>query len=512
MNDTNKELIPPQTQIGDYRVVGHFASGGMGDVYEVVNPLLREFFAMKVLREDDITSSRSEAIQNFLAEARTTIRLRHNNIVTLHTMGLEPLKGRLYFIMDYIGLSPTRRNDVLNGTAWFIAESTGGGGGAISRTPLSLEDVLKRQGRIKENIVRILAVDIARALQYAHTFPEGSVVHCDLKPSNILLREDGHAVIADFGIAQAQRGTEPNEAASTSIRGTPDYMAPEQWDLNNEITPAVDIYAYGVMICRLLTGTLPVGIWKRPSELGMNPGWDVLIERCIRKDPKERWKSMRDIIIWLRNLPNYAQQVKRQQAMRRTFTILGSISAALLFIGIVTFAIHNRNASHTDERPVHTWKKAVVDPDAFVNRDLTNPIPHFSKTGPLVYPPSANPKLRTPGETLSGVNVLVIPKQITEFEAGFFDRFPRLEYIVCDRENATFFSQDGILYRKGKPLVAVAIPSKLYGTITLPEGISQIEVPWRNATISEKQLVTRGAYNQPLTLISNNPISWILPE
>lgn len=458
-----------------------------------------------------MSETRSEAIQNFLAEARTTIRLRHNNIVTLHTMGLEPIKKRLYFIMDYIGLSPTRRNEVLNGTAWFIAESTGSLGGTISRTPLSLEDVLKKQGRIKENIVRILAVDIARALQYAHTFSEGSVVHCDLKPSNVLLREDGHAVIADFGIAQAQRGNDANEAATTSIRGTPDYMAPEQWDLTREITPAVDIYAYGVMICRLLTGTLPVGVWKRPSEFGMNPGWDVLIERCIRKDPKDRWASMRDIIIWVRNLPDYAQQLKRQQATRKTLSILASIGITAL-VGCVFFFAANHNKTTFRKDSAYVWKEATVNPDAFINQDLTNPLPHPAQTGPLVYPPQANPTLKTPELPLPGVDVIAIPAQINGFEKDFFSRFPRLEYIVCDRKNPTFFAQDGILYRNGTPPEIVAIPPKLCGEITLPKGITRIEVPWNDAKISETTLRTRGAYGLPLKLISPKPVTWIVPE
>ena len=85
--------IPPRTAIGDYRVLERFASGGMGDLYRVVNPLLREVFAMKVLRDDTGASHRTESVQRFFEEARTTVRLRHGNIVTLHTMGLEPPTG-----------------------------------------------------------------------------------------------------------------------------------------------------------------------------------------------------------------------------------------------------------------------------------------------------------------------------------------------------------------------------------------------------------------------------------
>lgn len=506
------ELIPPQTEVGGYRVVGHFASGGMGDVYEVIDPLMNELFAMKVLRENDISSTRAIAIQNFLDEARTTIRLRHNNIVTLHRMGVEPIRGRLYFIMDYIGLTPARRNEVLSGTSWFIAESVNSKKSSVARTPLTLDNVLQKQGRIQEDVVHTIALDIADALQYAHTFSEGSVVHCDLKPGNILLREDGHAVVVDFGISQAQHTSEPNEISTTSIRGTPDYMAPEQWDSKSKITPAVDIYAYGVLICRILTGTFPVGIWKRPSELGMNPGWDILIEKCIQKDPRKRWKSMLDIANWVRDLPQYAQRIKRRQAIRHTLLILGAIALFTLIISIILSTIVKTKLSNSKDAPAYTWEKATVNPDAFINRDLSDPHPLYMYAGTLVYPKEADPMLKTPTASLPGVDVLVIPEQITSFEEGFFTRFPRLEYIVCDEDNATFVSRDGILYRKGTPLEVVAVPPKLHGTITLPEGITRLEVPWQDAGITGKTLTARGAYNRPLTLTSPTPITWILPK
>ena len=216
--------IPSQTAIGDYRVVGRFASGGMGDVYEVVNPLLREFFAMKVLREGSASGpARKEAVMRFLDEARLTARLRHGNIVTLHTMGLEPTRGRLYFVMDYVGLVPQRRAEILGAGPWFSHGSTEAG--AIARQPLSLEEVLRVRGPLDEAVVRVLADDIARALHCAHSFG-GGIVHCDLKPANVLLRDDGHAVVSDFGIARARSAEQAPEATSV-ILGTPDYMAPE---------------------------------------------------------------------------------------------------------------------------------------------------------------------------------------------------------------------------------------------------------------------------------------------
>lgn len=114
------------------------------------------------------------------------------------------------------------------------------------------------------------------------------------------------------------------------------------------------------------------------------------------------------------------------------------------------------------------------------------------------------------------MNVLVLPKQVSGFEPHFFDCFPRLEYIVCDNDNPTFFAQDGILYRRGDPEKAeapeiVAIPPKLHGKIRLHNGITRIEVPWPDAVLSGNTLFSRGAYGRPLTLTAADTVTWILP-
>ncbi len=339
MVEEHHHFIPPQTEIGDYRVVNHFASGGMGDVYRVMNPLLREFFAMKVLRMKPGERLSDETIARFFKEARTTVRLRHSNIITLHTMGFEPIYGCPYFIMDYVGVSPLRRKEILSTQAWFSGRAMNEEETTI-RQPLTLEQVLQVNGSIPENILRILALDIARALHTAHTFEDG-VIHCDLKPSNILLRNDGHAVVTDFGIAQTQvvRG---GATSSREILGTIDYMAPEQRKANAPLTPQTDIYAYGVMLYRLLTGTFPVGAWTAPSEYGYNPAWDVLLERCLEQIPEKRWASARDIYRFLHEMQKEGQKICRQRRMRRIFHLVLQCVVAFLMVlmgGVTAFII-----------------------------------------------------------------------------------------------------------------------------------------------------------------------------
>ncbi len=450
MNKTkNSSIIPSQTLVGDYRVVKHFASGGMGDVYEVVNPLLREFFAMKVLREDIQRADTSEAIENFIEEARTTVRLRHNNIVTLHTMGVMPETGRLYFIMDYVGLPRDRYKDVLSGRNWFSRVTTNVEE-TSSRISLTLEDVLAKQGRIDERIVQTLASDVARALFYAHTFVDGAIVHCDLKPGNVLIRDDGHAVVTDFGIARAAAAID-STLTDDAVRGTPDYMAPEQWDPKAVLTPAVDIYAFGVMMCRMLTGTFPVGMWKRPSSMGLNPGWDILIERCIRKNPEERWQSMREIILWILNLPAYAKKVARRRRMGVAVKAMGLASALVALAGVGYYLVSSTKQVVADYQAKWQW-------ESIQNHSTVKTLSPYHQ-GVVVYDDEAS--LITPEVEVPGVTAIVLPAHVTVIPNGFFEQFPNLMYITCHQSNPMFYSKDGVLYHRESNAV-IHTPKKLY--------------------------------------------------
>lgn len=506
MAPPDEEPIPPQTVIGDYRVVSRFASGGMGDVYEVVNPLLREFFAMKVLREASVPgAARREAVARFLEEARLTARLRHGNIVTLHTMGLEPTRGRLYFVMDYVGLSPRRREEILGSGPWFSRDSVSAG--AITRVPLSLEEVLRHRGPLDEAVVRVLAVDVVRALHCAHTFGEG-VIHCDLKPANILLRDDGHAVVSDFGIARARSAGE--DAGAEVLLGTPDYMAPEQRDPSAKLTPATDVYAFGVTLCRLLTGGFPVGVWARPSELGLSPAWDALIERCLARDPSRRWPSMVALGRALRDLPAAARRLRRRHALRRVALAVGGVAAAGAAVaGAGWLLLRDVSEARTVARH---WEEAVPRKEMFVGHDLSAASPEPCWAGTLAYDESAPAELPLPCATLPHVSALALPRSVARLPKAFAERFPRLAYVACHPGNATFFARDGILYRRDDPSAPVWVPPRLAGEVALPEGVTRFPYPWPQARLSEKTLETddTGAYGQPLRLRATHPVRWEL--
>ena len=501
---TGTNSLTPSTVIGDYRVMHFCAAGGMGEVYKVENPLLEEVFALKMMNLGTQAGSTQTATQRFLTEARITARLRHSNIVTLHTLGVDPALGRLYIVMDYVGVSPARRKEILSGGAWFAKQGATSSINMMARTALTLEDVLHESGPLKESVARVLLSEIAAALHYAHNFGDG-VIHCDLKPCNILLREDGHAVVTDFGIAYLQNMSENPDG--NSICGTPDYMAPEQYELDYHPAPATDIYAFGVMCYRLLTGYYPVGVWERPSKFGLNSAWDKLIERCLEKKPENRWGSMAEIVDYLKQLPTVPSRVNRARR-HRMWVWFGSVAIGCLVVGTGVLGVMRfveNNMKQLNARYA----------EAFIDGDLEAAMPNPRYMGNLIYADVAPPELPIPEFTLINVVRMGIPKQVTTIVPEFWEKFPRLEYIACHPDNKTFVALDGILYRRADMTQPVHVPPKLFGEITLPDTVERVVLPWaKKEALSATSFTSldTGAYNQKLHLKAKKEIKWCAKE
>jgi len=211
-------LQPGDTLLnGQYRVLGQVGRGGFGSVYLSYDTLLGEEVAVKelipTLIGDQMMSKR------FLAEAKATMRLNHDRIVRTHNVFSEG--GTYYIAMEYMA------------------------GG-------SLEARLQAQSVFAvEEAVRI-AAEVCEGLHYAH---QRGVVHCDLKPANILFTADGSAKVADFGIAHVseQLLTRTWQTSIGFVAGTLPYMSPEQADGVRD-DPRIDVYALGAVLYRILTG------------------------------------------------------------------------------------------------------------------------------------------------------------------------------------------------------------------------------------------------------------------
>ncbi len=260
-----------EIMVGHYRVLSLLGAGGMGEVYLAEDQRLGRQVALKFLPGG--LTDHADRVRRFTQEAKAASALNHPNIVTIHELG-ETETGR-YIVMEYIH-------------------------GESLRTLI---------GKPRESAeVYRMAVQIAQALAAAH---KAGIIHRDIKPENIMLREDGYIKVLDFGLARLAPTTKDSladEHATSDtqpgvILGTLSYLSPEQARAENA-TPASDIFALGIVLYELATGTHP---FQSETSLGylnsiithtpvspsrLNPQVPALLEslilRMLEKDPQRR--------------------------------------------------------------------------------------------------------------------------------------------------------------------------------------------------------------------------------
>lgn len=202
---------------GRYEILGQLGRGGMAEVYLARDLNLQRKVALKILREDFIHDPAFRS--RFLGEARAAANLLHPNIVTVYDFGHH--LDKFFIVMEYV-------------------EGT------------DLKTLLRRRGKLSVKETSEIMIQICSGVGYAH---RAGLVHCDLKPFNILITSDLRAKIADFGIARALASIDPSEQ-SNLVWGSPQYFAPEQ-AAGSAPSPASDVYSLGVIFYEMLTGRLP---------------------------------------------------------------------------------------------------------------------------------------------------------------------------------------------------------------------------------------------------------------
>ena len=202
---------------GRYEIVSKLGRGGMADVYRARDLSLHRDVAIKLLRENLTSDPAFQA--SFLHEARAAANLAHPNIVTIFDFGID--SGRYFIVLELIP-----------GT--------------------DLKTLIRRRGNLPVSEAVDLMIQICAGVGYAH---RAGIIHCDLKPQNVLVGSDNVAKITDFGIARAFASIQPDEQIEI-VWGSPLYFAPEQ-AAGRSPTFSSDVYALGITFFEILTGNPP---------------------------------------------------------------------------------------------------------------------------------------------------------------------------------------------------------------------------------------------------------------
>jgi len=219
-----------------------------------------------IIGSDSDDLSAFQRLRDFLREARILASLSHPHIVQVYDMG--QVSGRQYLVMEYLDGS-------------------------------SLADVLDRvpQHRLPLGRVAVMARELAEALDFAH---QHRVIHRDIKPGNVMVLQDGRCKLMDFGMAKA---LEVHRDRSLFICGTPDYMSPEQ-EAGHDLTPATDLYSFGLLLMEMLLGPIPSGPTARNARDARLQVLDQsalprplreVIRRCLDLDPGARPATSREV-------------------------------------------------------------------------------------------------------------------------------------------------------------------------------------------------------------------------
>lgn len=254
-----------------YMIVTSLGEGGMADVYLAIDTILNREVAIKILRGE--LSNDPVTLLRFQREANAASKLNHPNVVDVYDVGVS--NGRHYIVMEYVR----------------------------GRT---LKQLISQRGALhKEEAVDIM-LQVTSAVQHAHA---NNIIHRDIKPQNVLVKDDGTIKITDFGIALAHDAVQLTQ--SDAVLGSAHYLAPET-TRGEPASNQIDIYALGVVFYELLTGSVPfrgdnpVQIAMKhlreeiPSVRSFNPTLPQSIENIIIKatvkNRKLRYASAQDLL------------------------------------------------------------------------------------------------------------------------------------------------------------------------------------------------------------------------
>jgi serine/threonine-protein kinase len=264
---------PSFSRFGRYKIIETIGKGGMGMVYKGTDPMLDRPVALKTIRLDFPLSQTetTELKDRLIQEAKAAGKLSHPNIVTIYDVGEQ--EGVHYIAMEYL-------------------------------SGYSLEDFIKKKGELNYRIVARIILQTCDALSYAH---QHGIVHRDIKPANIMLLEDFHVKVMDFGIARLET---TSLTKSDVALGTPQYISPEQLE-GRQADKRSDIFSLGAVLYEMLTRRKPfqgenisslmyrVLNYDPPPPSSVNDKtplmFDRIVSKAMAKNPADRYQDAEEI-------------------------------------------------------------------------------------------------------------------------------------------------------------------------------------------------------------------------
>ena len=275
-------------RLGQYRLKRFLGAGGMGDVYLAEHVLLKQPFAVKLLRPERILDDR--ILKRFEAEVQAMAKLQHWNTVEIYDYG-HAADGSFYYVMEYL-------------------------------PGLTLEQIVRNHGPLPPSRAIRMLLQVCNALNEAHSM---GLTHRDIKPGNILVCERAGiydvAKLLDFGLVKSVENSDERLTMEGTIAGTPAYMSPEQASGLQTVDVRSDIYSLGVVGYYLLSATPPftnrtttqilaAHIYEKPTPLsmfrpGIDPRLEAVVHRCLAKRPADRFQNVEEVMAALRQCEGF---------------------------------------------------------------------------------------------------------------------------------------------------------------------------------------------------------------